>query len=742
MLTLAVALALTVQTLQPGVTVRGTVRDRDNGAPLAGVLVAIQDAAQKATTDAHGRFELAGVAPGRRTIYVSLIGFILVKRVVTIEAGPPMEISIALAEGTGTYSEEVTVRAERFAEQERSVPSQQTLGSADILNLRNLLSNDPMRAIQVLPGVTTGDDFRSEFAVRGSGFGHMVFTLDGVPTTFLLHTVQQVRDGGSIAMINGDILSGISLLNGSYPQRYGNRLGAELDFQIREGSRERTHARLSISGTDAAIVAEGPIGASKSGSWLVSARKSYLDFLLKQITDEDDFGFSFSDAQAKLAYDVTAKHRVDVTLVAGRSRLDQAGQSTGRNFLQDGRNSSRLLATAWRYVLSPAAVVTQRVAYATNSFSNTNPFGNTISQGEGSDLTLRSELTAGRGALGFEAGVQGQWQHRRHLHQRWISRSAAQVVRSYDDRARLSSAYAMTRWTGGRASVAIGGRVDAWSLTGSVTGSPWVVADARLGRGFKLRGGAGVHRQFPGFEQVVAALPEFPISNERAYHADAGVEQTVGASMRWQITVYNREERDLLRQFAAEERLLPDGGIAGVRGDGPWLTSLDGYARGVELLVQRRAAAGPTGWLSYTYGVNRYNDRLTHESFDGDFDQRHTFNAYGTYRITNRSSVGARVRAGSNVPAPGYWEERDGAYFLTEQRNLVRVPAYTRVDLRGSRTFNLKSRRLTLFVEVINLLDRENARFITPDTDLQGRAIGLFESMLPRLPSAGILIEF
>ena len=51
MLALAAAIALTFQTLQPGVTVRGTVRDRDNGAPLAGVRVAILDASQQATTD-------------------------------------------------------------------------------------------------------------------------------------------------------------------------------------------------------------------------------------------------------------------------------------------------------------------------------------------------------------------------------------------------------------------------------------------------------------------------------------------------------------------------------------------------------------------------------------------------------------------------------------------------------------------------------------------------------------------
>ena len=721
MLTLGVALALAVQALQPGVTVRGTVRDRDTGAPLAGVIVAVQDAAQKAVTDEQGRFELVDIAPGRRTLSASLIGFVLVKRALVLEPGPPLEITIALSGGTGTHSEDVIVRAGRFAEQERSVPSQQTLGSADILNLRNLLSNDPLRAIQVLPGVTTGDDFRSEFAVRGSGFSHMVFTLDGVPTTFLLHTVQQVRDGGSIAMVNGDILSGITLLNGSYPQRYGNRLGAELDFQIREGSRERTHARLSISGTDASIVAEGPIGNNRAGSWLVSARKSYLDFLLKQITDEENFGFSFSDAQAKVTYDLSARHRLDVTFVAGRSRLDQSGQSTGRNFLQDGRNASRLVAAAWRFVPSPSAVLTQRLAHATNTFSNTSPLGNTLSEGGGGDLTLRSEAAWGRGGLAIEAGAQHQRQHRQHLAQRWLSRTTARVNRAYDERADLTSIYGQTRWSGRRGSIAAGGRADMWSLTSSTTASPWVLGDLPLPRGFTLRAGAGVHRQFPGFD-AVAGLTDVVFENERAYHADLGLEQALGGAARWQVTLYNREERDLI--------------------DGSTIAALDGYARGIELLVQRRAVRGLSGWVSYTYGVNRYRNQATAERFDGDFDQRHTFNAYGMYRLTNRSSVGARLRAGSNVPAPGYWEERGEEYYVSSRRNLVRVPPYTRLDLRGSRTFQLKSARMTLFVEVINLLDRENARFITPDVDATGRATGLFESMLPRLPSAGILIEF
>ena len=73
------------------------------------------------------------------------------------------------------------------------------LGSADIQNLRGVLADDPLRAVQVLPGVATGDDLRSEFSVRGSDFCHMNLTVDGFSTPFLLHTVRAVEDASARA---------------------------------------------------------------------------------------------------------------------------------------------------------------------------------------------------------------------------------------------------------------------------------------------------------------------------------------------------------------------------------------------------------------------------------------------------------------------------------------------------------------------------------------------------------------
>jgi hypothetical protein len=106
-------------------------------------------------------------------------------------------------------------------------------------------------------------------------------------------------------------------------------------------------------------------------------------------------------------------------------------------------------------------------------------------------------------------------------------------------------------------------------------------------------------------------------------------------------------------------------------------------------------------------------------------------------------SVSSKLRMGSNFPAPGYFAEREGSYFVTDRRNDLRLPVYARLDVRANRTFNWSRKRLTLFAEIMNVLNRDNMRFDPPSIDSRTRqAFGLFDTLLPIVPSAGILIEF
>jgi hypothetical protein len=79
---------------------------------------------------------------------------------------------------------------------------------------------------------------------------------------------------------------------------------------------------------------------------------------------------------------------------------------------------------------------------------------------------------------------------------------------------------------------------------------------------------------------------------------------------------------------------------------------------------------------------------------------------------------------------------------LTDVRNTLRLPAYARLDVRADRTVSWAERRVTLFVEVANLLNRRNERNVPYSVDRNGRLSGVTDSLLPIVPSAGVVVEF
>lgn len=635
--------------------------------------------------------------------------------------------------------------ADRFRPAETAVAAQQVLGSADIQNLRGVLADDPLRAVQVLPGVTTGDDLRSEFSVRGSGFSHINMTVDGFSTPYLLHTVRAVEDysgSGSVAMINSDVLEDVTLLNGGYAERFGNRTGAEMDFRMREGSRERVQARAAVSGTSASAVFEGPLGAARRGSWIVSARQSYLDLIIEHLIDEG-LHFQFSDAQAKFVYDSTPRQHFELAVVAGRSRLEQTRDDPDADYLQVGRNASAVAIGTWRTIL-PRTVLTSRLLAGLNTFKNDSSTGANLDRGEDRQGAGRIDaMVSLRPGLDLEGGAQAEWTGETRTRHRFSSALGAyRVINDYDGEATRSGGYAQLRWGARRVTLVPGVRADRWTLNGESTASPWLQGELKLWPSFTLRGGAGVYRQFPDFEQVIGTLGQPDAVAEQAAQFDLGLEQRLGAATRWQVTFYDRQEDGFFRRLGAETRLVNNRVVRG-SSTAPYRATLDGYARGVELLVQRKSPNGLAGWIAYSYGRNRYHDRLTGETFWGDQDQRHALNLYLFFRKSDRASFSAKVRAGSNIPAPGYFVERGGSYFVSDARNQVRLPYYSRVDLRANRTYAWGPRRLTVFAEIINVLNRDNVRFNPPGVNTRTGAVSNpFERLIPIVPSLGILIEF
>ena len=735
---------------QPTGAIRGIVVDTKEGTGIRSVSVRLQSTGRTVFSGADGRFEIENVPAGNQELYVSAVDFILVKRTVTVAAGSTTDVTIVLAEGTGTYTETVDVRGTagtgNITRREPAVASEQTLGGRELQQLRGILTNDPLRAVQVLPAVAAGDDFRSEFAVRGAGIQQMNFTFEGIATPFLLHTVQQVHDSGSIAMVNGDVLEEITLLNGAYPQRHGNRTAAEIDFRMREGSRDRVQSHLSVSAIDASGVVEGPIGRSKRGSWLFSARKSYLDLIVERLYPEQNLSFGFADTQAKLTYDVAARHQVQVAFTGGRSRLERVPDLLGAGNLRDATNQSAMAVLTWRYLPSPRFSLIQRAAAAENRFRNSSRDGAELDGGDAGEAIYRADASFSPSArVLFEGGgearrASGIGREQRLVGGRFVTRE------SYDSTATSASLYGQARiGSSSGFSITPGLRIDRRSLIPRTTAAPWVQTLWPVTPRMAVRAGFGLHHQEPDFAEVLGSRGTPDLRPERAYHTDVGVEGRIGTAGRWQVTVYDREDRDLLRLPDIDLRIV-NGVVANGSVTSHYVNALDGHARGVEWLVQRQSPNGFSGWASYALGFTRYHDTTTGEAFWGDFDQRHTVNLYGIYRVNDRLSLSARFRVGSNFPTVGYWTARDGTYFagdVSAGRNTLRVAPYSRLDARANRTFTWDQKRLTLFVEAINVYNRSNLRAALPSVNRRTfEATGLYEHMIPLIPSVGILLEF
>ena len=718
-------------------TIAGRLIDSRSNAPLPGGQVQIESTRQQDVSDADGRFEITAVPMGSQRVLVSLVGYALVRREVEVLPSKTTEIVVALAEGAGTYEETVRVTASAYRDGEVGVASQAVLGSRDLQALRGVLADDPMRAVQTLPGVMTGDDFRAEFAVRGHGPDHLGLSVDGIDSRLLFHTVRGISDTASIGLINSDILESVAVTSGARPQRMHGSLGAAVDFVTRDGASDRLRVRGLLSATAASTVWEGPAGPR--ATWLVAARQSYLDWVIRRIDPGTSGTFGFTDAQAKVHWTPSPKHSFRALVLGGRSMLHE--QEMGVNSLDSGGNRAVAASLQWRFAPSNQFAVTQQLYLVDASYRNTTPVGSVREEGSDRDLTWRGGVervfTRGR----FEAGAQVQHVHADRAEQRFMPFEAVDQL-SLSGSATNAAAWVNSSWAVTSAlTISPGMRVDHSDVSGSAVASPWLLGEWRVGARTRVRAGVALHHQVPRAEQGQLVEPGVTLEPERSRAWDAGIERTLADDWRLGVDVYHRRETDLLRLIGAEP-FVEDGAI--VRpGDPRWENAMTGNARGAGIRLERRSANGLSGWLTYSFDRADLTDTARQENFPADFDQRHTVNAYGTYRWSGRTALSARWRYGSNFPIAGYYERRGLGYFLSSERNRERLPTYSRFDVRAERTFTRQRSRLTLYVEVLNLLNRNNLAPGDADFNaITGRVTDLVEEVFPLLPSAGLLIEF
>ncbi len=590
----------------------------------------------------------------------------------------------------------------------------------------------------------------ARFSLRGADYSRIGLFLDDV----LLHTPFHVLQGqtvqGSATAFNGDMVDEMELHAAAWPERFQDRTAGVLDVHTRDGNRDAFSIRATASASNAGVMAEGPLGKNKHGSWIVGARKSYVQYIFARAFPDNDFIIGFEDVQGRLSYDLSPHHTITLYLLDSYSNLNRFNQATlGVNSLAGAAYHYTLANFGWRYSSGSKFLASSHAAWMREKSNNVDPTKFPLLNsfyGEWVGSTTATWYWNSHAPLDFggsvrqlrESGLTVQYNN---------AVTNPQLLDHSGGDATHAGGFAQQSWSGldGHLHLTAGVRWDHFSIGQIAPVSPQASAAVVLGRSTRLQFGWGEYAQYQELALLTSPLGSRGLLPSRSIHAIAAIEQRLSPRTRLRLEYYNRADRDLVLQPLDYPRLLlPSLKVFAPPVNPPYVNSERGYSRGVEAFLQRNSA-------NRFYRVDllrlrpytQMTDGITLSRFPSDFDQRHTVNIYGGYRIKPTVNLSLRSSYGSGFPIPGYLTMQGGLYYLSSVRNELRLPAYFRTDLRINKSWTRPKWKFTLYGEVVNLTNRTNYVYDSFNgyNTTSHQAFVALDTMFPILPSVGIAFE-
>jgi CarboxypepD_reg-like domain/TonB-dependent Receptor Plug Domain len=729
--------------------VRGSVVDARGGEALAKVEILLGGGAYRTTTDATGHFVLKPVTPGDYVLNISTVGYHLIKKPFHLDAGETKDFEVVLSPDTFHQTDTVEAKADPFDAARADSQGALVLAGNDAKNLASVLADDPLRAVQSLPGVSSNNDFDARFSLRGADFSRIGLYVDGVLLHEPFHMIQGQNLSGTGSTFDGDMVDEMELHEGAMPSRFGDRSAGVLDVTTRDGSRTANTFRLAASVSVAGLVGEGPLGKKKRGSWLAVVRKSYLQYIVARTFPDTTLIFGLEDAQTRLTYDLTPKNNITLYVLESFSNLNRAsvGTNLGINSIVTAGYHYTLVNVGWRYSPAERLLIVNHFAWMREKFDDQNPNKLPTSGGFYGEWVWNGAATWMWNARN---PLEGGWSVRQLRDQGFADQyqsvqTAPRLLDHFNGNALLSGGYLQQSWSAfsGRIRFTAGARIDHHSLDTVTAVSPSASAAFGVTTSTSLQLAWGEYVQYPEISLLTSPLGSRSLLPSRSNHAQVAVEQRLGKRTRLRAEYYDRSDRDLVFQPLYDPRILPNAKVFAPPVNPPYVNSLRGYARGLEVFLQHSSANRLTGWVSYAFGRTAMRDGVTAARFPSDYEQRHTVNVYGGYRLRPSVNLSMKWSYGTGFPLPGYLRQSGTTYFLANSRNQLRLSPYSRVDFRVNKAWTHDKWKLTLYGELINLTNRTNYVFESFDgyNSSSKQAFLTLDKLFPILPSAGLVFE-
>ena len=754
----------------------GYLKDAQTGEPLMYANVVLEGTTLGAASDVHGYYVVIGVPSGNYTLKVMMMGYEQKTRKIFLrgdnELREDFELKVEPIE-----SEAVTVTAERTRFKEKVEVSRVNLSAREIKEAPAFVEADVFRSLQLMPSVTSVNDFSSALVVRGGSPDENLILLDGIEIYNPYHM------GGVFSTFNADAISDAEFLAGGFPCRYGNRNSSVLEITSKEGNSKQgrlfdkngfgeywdlSKLQGEVNLLSSKFLAEGPL---YNGSWILSGRRTYFDKLAEVYywaTDQDmNWKYYFRDTQGKIIYNLDPENRLTFSSYNGRDVVNfkLGGSDEKVDFDWDWGNYTTSL--QWRYVPNSKFLSTFSIAYTNYDFnvdllytasdSTAGEVTNNIFVfNELKDWTVKEKIDW---FATSQHTVTGGFEFK-NLGMKFDLSIGEMNLFSQKQTPYIASAYLQDKWQPTPLlSIQPGARLSKYELHDQLYVEPRVGFKYLLSENLALKGAWGKYKQFmftTNDEDAILNIVDFwqPIpenySAKSVQHFILGVEQWIGEGYFASLEGYYKPyDVTLTINPKNNPAIDTDDYIEGT-----------GRVYGVELLL-KKTTGKLNGWIGYTYQSSQeeydFNSdgRIIEEHgeiYSQKYDRPHTLNCVVNYSPNKKHTFGLIISASSGqlyTPTVGYVysQSNHGSYInpyeniieLQGAKNSVRYPTYFRTDVSWIKHISPFGIDGKFKVQIVNVTNHFNILFY--NWNLSENSVTAV-SMFPIVPTVGFEFKF
>lgn len=697
-------------------TLSGYLTDSKNGEAIIGAKIVITQLNLAAVTNTYGFYSLT-VPAGKYTVEFRTIIYPIDEKEIDLSADVRFNYEL----GSNVQAiQEVVVSAKKGENVNSTKMGQIELQIDQIKTLPAFMGEvDVIKAIQLLPGVSSISEGGQGFYVRGGGPDQNLVLLDEGVVYNAAHLF------GFFSVFNSDAVKSVNLIKGGMPANYGGRLSSVLEVNMNEGNNKGFHIKGGIGAISSRFTIEGPLVKNR-GSFIISGRRTYIDLLMKAaISDTSPFAGSsyyFYDVNAKFNYKISDKDRIFLSGYYGKDVFSFQDRDGG--FGADMPWGNGIVALRWNHLFSNKLFMNVTGTFSDYMFK----FGSSQDQ-------FRFELASGVRDLGAKVDF-SYFPNAKHR----IKWGGEYIYHTFTPTSVSAEADSIDFNTG-----------EAQQLFGHES-AIYVMDDFDLNDKFRLNVGLrySTYQHVGPFTRFIKgniSSPDTAITYEKGdllkfYH---GLEPRV--SFRWLISEkssikagysYNYQYVHLTSLsavslptdvwFPTTDKVKPQRGWQGSVGyfrnffNDKFETSVEVYYKGMKNLIEFKEGALPsdnvndntdnllvfgtgraygiefyikksvgkfTGWIGYTLAKTErtFPDLNGGKVFAAKYDRRHDLSIVGTYKLNERWTFSSAFiyATGNTLTLPTSWYIQDqNLLYNYGDRNSTRMAPYHRLDISAT----------------------------------------------------------